>query len=140
MDLLLKRKIFTEKTTIGELYLAGQRVCYILEDVDRGLEQSMSLAEIKKKKVYGETAIPKGRYKVVITMSPKYKRLMPILLNVPGYEGIRIHSGNKAEDTLGCLLPGLTYTTDWVNSSRAAYNKLYRLIDKAKQDVYIVIV
>ena len=95
MELYLKREIFTEESTIGSLSIDGQFECYILEDCDRGLSDEMELSEIVARKVYGKTAIPYGRYQIDWTLSNRFKIMMPILLNVKGYEGIRIHKGNS---------------------------------------------
>ena len=130
MEIDLIRKTKTDKTTIGDLSVNGKFFCFVLEDKDRGLTQSMSLTQIKKLKVYGETAIPEGRYEVVITMSDRFKRRLPLLMNVPGYEGIRIHTGNKAVDTHGCLLPGRVKSVDAVAESTIAFNSLFVLLDK----------
>lgn len=91
MELLLKRKHRTDKSTIGELSINGNFECYILEDKDRGLDSSMTLAEIKAQKVYGATAIPAGRYRVAFTFSNRFQKYLPLLIDVPGYEGVRIH-------------------------------------------------
>src|SRR3972149_10690167 len=95
MELLLQRKIFTDKSTIGELFVDGVFECFTLEDVVRDDE--------KIKKV---TAIPDGIYTVLVTWSPRFKRQLPLLIDVPGFDGIRIHPGNTADDTEGCLLVG----------------------------------
>jgi len=130
MEIVLKRTDFTETSTIGELSINGTFECYVLEDTDRGLKQTMSLAESVATKVHGKTAIPYGTYKIVVTKSERFSKMkgkpvyLPILLNVPNYEGVRIHTGNKPEDTHGCLLP---FTTKGKNSgigSTAAFNKL----------------
>ena len=84
------------------------------------------------KKRYGETAIPYGTYKVEITYSPKYKKLMPEVKNVKGFSGIRIHSGNTAKDTLGCLIIGRNTQVGMVTESRKTYNKLFALLKDAK--------
>lgn len=102
MDLLLQREPSAHGCTIGELTLGGVLVCHILEDVIREVPGE----PVASWKVKGETAIPAGRYKVVITHSPRFKRLLPLLLDVPGFEGIRIHTGNTADHTEGCLIPG----------------------------------
>lgn len=82
---------------------------FILEDRDRGLKSDMPLADINRKEVYGKTAIPTGHYQVEITYSHRFKRLLLILVSVPGFAGIRIHPGNRHIDTEGCLLPGKTF-------------------------------
>lgn len=144
MELELKRSqgVLTDKSSISKLYVDDKYECYILEDKDRGLIQSMSLAEITAHKVYGETAIPKGRYEIVITESARFKRKLPLLLNVTGYEGIRIHTGNTDVDTHGCLLPCTTISKDMGKGSTIAFNNLYAKIETAlnsKQKVYITI-
>ena len=108
--------------TIGELYVDGAWECHILEDVER------------ETKVYGETAIPKGSYNLVITPSNRFKRDLPLLENVPGYTGIRIHPGNVAADTHGCLLPGRTRTDRAVGESKAAFNSLFAKCKQALDD------
>ena len=142
MEITVRREHFNDVCTIGTLTVSNDDIkLYTLEDVDRHLSQTDSIEQIKAVKVYGKTAIPYGRYEVAITWSNKYKRKMPLVLNVPALEGIRIHSGNKAEDTEGCLLVG--YTKDVVNNqilqSRAAIAELYMLIESAMQNgkVYI---
>lgn len=116
--------------------------CYCIEDADRGLTQSMSVSEIKAKKVYGKTAIPTGKYEVVISYSNRFKKLLPLLLNVPGFEGIRIHSGNTAEDSEGCFLPGLNRSFDSVTESRKAMIRVMAAITKAlkTEKVYLEVV
>lgn len=139
MKLKLVRKYRKETYTIGKLYVDGVYLCDTIEDRDRGLDDSMSLADIMVKKRYGETAIPYGVYKVEITYSPKYKRLMPEIKNVKGFSGIRIHSGNTAKDTLGCLIVGKNTQVGMVTESRKTYNKLFALLKDAK-DISIEIV
>ena len=106
MRLTLMRIANRPTYCIGKLYVDGVYVCDTLEDTDRGLDDTMDVEEIKKLKVYGKTAIPVGIYPVTITYSPRFKKNLPLLLNVKGYEGIRIHSGNTDKDTLGCILVG----------------------------------
>lgn len=129
MELKLTRTDRTEESTIGDLTVDGVWEAYILEDKDRGLRQDMSLEEIKLLKIHGKTCIPSGRYEVAITFSNKFQKYLPLLLNVPGYEGIRIHSGNVAANTEGCLLPGTFKNHDRVSDSRTAFKKLF---DKMK--------
>ncbi len=118
--------------TIGKLFINNKFVCNTLEDADRGLYQAMTLDKIKAKKVYGETAIPTGRYKVIITKSTKFGRDLPLLLNVPGYDGIRIHAGNTPKDTLGCILLGKNDKVGQVSNSRHwSYEVVQPMIEKA---------
>lgn len=127
MKLELKRQTFTDKSTIGKLYLDGEFFCFTLEDVVRD-----------GPKVWGETAIPPGTYEVKITYSPRFKRELPLLLNVPGFEGIRIHSGNAAKDTHGCLLVGYKAGKDIIWESQRAFNDLFAKL-KAKRGEQITI-
>ncbi len=115
-DFVLQRKWLTPESTIGELSLDGKFLCFILEDT------------IRPEKIKGKTAIPKGKYEIVITPSNRFKRDLPLLLNVPNYEGIRIHPGNTAADTEGCLLPGLERSKDKVLASRIAFDELFATI------------
>lgn len=139
MDLKLKRIFRGDEYTIGHLYIDGDYYCDTLEDTDRGLSSDMSEEEIKRIKVYGRTAIPKGTYKVEVTYSPKFKRYLPILLNVKGFSGIRIHSGNSAEDTLGCILVGFNKEKGKVLNSRVTSDKLTALLRNTKEEIYITI-
>lgn len=117
----------------GERFGDGKNWCNVLEDTDRGLRSSMTLEEILSVKVPGQTAIPRGIYQVIITYSPKFKKKLPLLLDVPGFSGIRIHSGNKARDTEGCPLPGINNEVGRVNNSRYWTEMLCEKIDKAIQ-------
>lgn len=147
MEILQVRNIFTEKSTISNVFVDGLPECYLLEDADRGLSDSMSLEEIKKDKVFGMTCIPYGRYKIVVTKSDRFSRMaghdvyLPLLLSVKGFDGVRIHPGNKPEDTEGCLLPGTDKDVDFVKNSRTAFLKLNDKINLAlkKEDVFITI-
>lgn len=94
MKLLLHRKYLKPEYTIGTLYIDGKYLCEAIED------------KVREEKIDHVTAIDYGTYKIDLTMSPKFKRLLPLLLDVPFFEGIRIHRGNTAEDSSGCLLPG----------------------------------
>lgn len=106
MTLTIVRKEFTDVSTIGELYVNDVFFCYTLEDKDRGLKDSDSLLWINSNKIFGKTCIPYGTYKVQLTMSNRFKRILPLVTNVKGFEGVRIHRGNTAENTLGCPLVG----------------------------------
>lgn len=137
MNLKLVRTDFTETSTIGTLYVNGIQECYVLEDKDRGLEVHQPLAEIEKRKVYGVTAIPYGTYTVVVTKSGRFSQkaghdvYLPLLLKVPGYEGIRIHKGNTEIDSLGCLLPGKVKGVNKVSNSTDAFKDLNDKINAA---------
>lgn len=141
MNILVKRIAKRSTYTIGRLYIDGVKQCDTLEDTDRGLKQDMPLSEIQKKKVYGKTAIPTGTYELVVTYSNKFKQYMPLLLNVPGYSGVRIHSGNTDADTLGCILVGENKAVGKVLNSRATYHALFEKINDACKNgkVYITI-
>lgn len=139
MKLTLKRIAFKEKYTIGRLYIDGVYFCDTIEDKDRGLNNDMGLAEIMVKKRYGETAIPTGHYEVEITYSPKYKRMMPEIKDVKGFSGIRIHSGNTAKDTLGCLIVGKNTVVGMVTDSRKTYYKLFEIL-KGQKNITIDII
>lgn len=141
MKLELKRIFRGPKYTIGKLYVDNQYVCDTLEDTDRGLKQTDSLSSIQKKKVYGQTAIPTGTYGITLNViSPKFKDRswakfcngkLPRLLNVPGYDGVLIHVGNKPEDTLGCILVGYNKIKGQLINSTEAFKKLYSILGKS---------
>lgn len=122
---------------IGKLYIDGVYFCDVIEDTDRGLKDEMSEEEILKRKVKGETAIPSGIYPVTITYSPKYRKNMPLISNVKGYSGIRIHSGNTSKDTEGCLIVGKNKEVGKVLESRKTYNILYKRLVQAKERIII---
>lgn len=142
MKLLLRRIFKGPSYTIGKLFINGVYECDTLEDQDRGLTSQMSLEEIKAKKVYGVTAIPTGTYSInMTTVSPKfkdrawakpYKGVLPRLENVKGYEGVLIHVGNKAEDTLGCILVGENKVKGQVINSTATFYELMTVLLKAQ--------
>ena len=141
MKLLLDRIYKGPNYTIGKLYINGIYECDTLEDVDRGLTSQMLLDEIKAKKIYGNTSIPTGTYIVNMnTVSPKFKDriwakpyngILPRLEKVLGYEGVLIHVGNKAEDTLGCILVGENKIKGQVINSTATFHELMTVLLKA---------
>ncbi len=125
MDVRVQRKWFTEKSTCGELYIDDAFLCFTLEDRIRR-------AGFKVKR---ETAIPPGRYDLVIDWSNRFQRLMPHVLYVPMFEGIRIHAGNTHADTEGCLLVGTARDVDKVLHSRNAYALLFpKLVEACKRE------
>lgn len=131
MKALLDRKWKKDTYTIGRFYIDGEFFSNSMEDRDRGLRQDMNVGEIERIKVYGETAIPTGKYIVTMTYSPKYKRVMPQIMNVPGWTGVRIHSMNTAEDSLGCIGLGNNTKAGWISESRATCKKFEDLLVKA---------
>jgi Family of unknown function (DUF5675) len=143
MELTLKRTAPTAdgKGTHGELYIDDVFWAYTLEDIDRGLTQDMAPAAINKKKIGGQTAIPQGRYEVGMTFSARFQKLMPQVLDVKGFKGIRLHAGNTPEDTAGCVLVGFVKTENGIGDSRAAFHFLNQKIYEAAetQKVYLTI-
>ncbi|MEW5709836.1 MAG: DUF5675 family protein [Pseudomonadota bacterium] len=135
MRLVLERKWRLPQATIGELWRDSALLCYTLEDPVREVYDERAKAWVWDRafKIPGKTAIPSGNYQVVITESPRFGRPLPLLLGVPDFEGIRIHAGNRPQDTEGCILPGLTWTTGqpWVGQSREALAKVQGLIQRA---------
>lgn len=109
MHLHLKREFLNHECTIGTLSVDGEFFCYTLEDIEREI------------KVHGKTAIPRGTYKGIVNMSNRFRKLMPLLLDVPGFAGIRIHTGNTAADTEGCILVGYEKKENMIFRSRPAF-------------------
>lgn len=118
MFVVLERRIKMPEFTVGDWIIDGKKLCDTMEPTDRGLHQGMSLAEIKAKKVPGKTAIPYGRYKIKMTYSPKYKRMMPLITPVIGFDGVRVHSGNSSKDSLACVLLGEHNIPDTIDFSK----------------------
>lgn len=118
MDLSLVRRWLSHTASIGELSVDGAFESYTCEDTQRAPDEP---------KVFGQTAIPLGRYEVAISRSPRFGIDMPLLLQVPGFQGVRIHSGNRPEDTEGCILVGrlMALSPPQVLESRLAYQSLF---------------
>lgn len=131
MILTLDRKYKLPTYTIGKLYIDEEYFCDTLEDKDRGLTDDMTVSEISKIKIKKETAIPTGTYKVTITYSNRFKKNMPLINDVKGFEGIRIHNGNNSQDTEGCVLVGFNRVKGNVINSRDTYNKLFSVLSKS---------
>ena len=127
MDIEIKRFKQNDICTIGLMAINGAVTIYTLEDVVR----EAAGKPVEQWKVPGKTAIPRGRYRVTITPSARFGRDMPLLNDVPGYVGVRIHSGNTAADTEGCILVGLGLGTNAITQSRDAFNHLFPLISNA---------
>lgn len=119
MELKLKRDVLSPTFTLGILYIDGVQFCYTVEDTVRP----------NGEKIFGKTAIPAGKYKIIINMSNHFKKEMPLLLNVSNFEGVRIHSGNIAADSEGCIIVGTVREPNGVSLSRVCFTKL---MDKLK--------
>ena len=142
MEIVVKREWLTDVCSIGELTINGVFECFTLEDKDRGLTQNMPLAQIQNTKVYGQTAIPKGRYPVVIQYSEKHGKDLPTLRNVPDFGGVEMHPGNTDVDTLGCILVGTMRTSNSVLNSVKAFNSFFPKVQEAftkNESIFITI-
>lgn len=128
MKLELIRTDFTEISTIGNLLVDGIFFCYTLEDKDRQRKDGKIIPWNKNLKVYGETAIPYGNYEVITNYSNRFGRVMPLLLNVPDFKGARIHNGNTADHTNGCVLLGMLKHIDFIGSSKKAFGLFMPLL------------
>ena len=150
MDLTLKRIARKDTYTIGRLFVDGKYFCDTIEDRDRGLRQDLPASVNAAKKRKGVTAIPTGRYQVVMNVkSPKFSKrkayefcggYLPRLLNVPAFEGVLIHIGNTAADLEGCILVGRNTKVGMVTDSTATFKALYAKLKEAKGYIFIKIV
>lgn len=127
MKLKLQRIYKGKSYTIGSLFIDDVFFCNTLEDV------------VREKKIKHETAIPAGTYTVILSMSARFGKVLPLLLNVPNFEGIRIHAGNTAEDTSGCILVGENKIKGKILNSQATMAKLMEKL-KGVKDIKIEIV
>ncbi len=140
MELKLERKILNDKSTEGNLLIDGKWFCHTIEDKVRAKPNQWNSSV----KIYGETAIPYGRYQVLVTWSNRFKRMLPLLVNVPDFTGIRIHNGISEASSHGCVI--VSYKDDDKShrliNDKQAMNDLTKIIEKAqkKQKVYITIV
>lgn len=147
MEIKVRRIAKRQGYTIGKLSVDGKYFCDTLEDADRGLRQDMPSEKIKKLKVYGQTAIPTGRYAVTLgVVSPRFKDRawakpyggkVPRLLNVPGFDGVLIHVGNDASDTSGCILVGRNTVVGKVTDSTATFHALMGELLAADGDIWL---
>lgn len=131
--LKLIRDTYTDKSTIGRLYINDKFFCDTLEDTCRDLNKDGDLNDSGESKIHSKTAIPSGTYKMIINMSNRFKKLMPLLIDVKDYSGVRLHSGNSDVDTEGCILVGLTRSKDFIGQSRNAFTKLMTELDHYKE-------
>ena len=142
MEILVKREYKKKDYTIGKMYINGEYFCDTLEDTDRGLAQGMPLSELKEMKEYGKTAIPTGEYMVAVTFSNRFEKWLPLIHPVPVFEGVRIHSGNTAADTEGCILVGKNKAKGKVLDSRKMMDEFLRVLKpaiEACEDIWITI-
>lgn len=138
MRLLLKRIALRPTYTIGKLYINDEYFCDTLEDKVIDTDKSGKF-DGNEKKVYGESAIPYGIYNITLTLSPRFKRFLPRLNNVPHFEGILIHAGNKASDSHGCILVGENKEVGKVLNSKHYEKKLVEMM-KGQTDIQILII
>lgn len=129
---LLEREIFVPPTadcegaTLGRLYYRGQFTGYTCEDEDRQLET------YPERKVYGRTAIPRGRYRLLLTYSQRFGRELPLIVDVPGYRGVRVHGGNSPENSLGCVMSGRVRTARGVQGCAPVVNRIIGILRDAE--------
>lgn len=130
MKLTLKRIALRPTYTIGKLYIDDAYFCDTLEDTVRDTNKSGKF-DNGEQKIKGKTAIPYGTYEIKWTYSPRFKKYTPQLMNVPSFEGIRVHAGNTSADTEGCLILGENKQVGKVLNSRSTINKFYPIIKEA---------
>ena len=153
MEIIIRRTALKDGYTIGNLYILPEQAanedsitptqtinkekavpewfCNTMEPTARKLTSQMPQTVIRRHKIIGKTAIPTGRYRVLITRSRRFGRWLPLLLNVKGFEGIRIHPGNKPEDTQGCILLGFNHRKGYVLDSTQCVQQLMRRMTEA---------
>lgn len=145
MKISLKRIYTNNKYTIGHLYVDGTYICDSIEDADRGLKDSMTLEEIRSKKIKDKTAIPTGNYKVTMNViSPKFSKKkyykdfcggrLPRIVGVKGFDGVLIHRGTDENSSSGCLIVGYNKEKGKVLNSKEAFEKLYKMLDSANRN------
>lgn len=132
MEIKLVREVFTETSTIGSLYINGVFECFTLEDKDRKLEAG-------GQKVYAKTAIPRGKYNVINSFSNRFQKYLPEIQNVPQFAGIRIHPGNTADHSEGCVLLGTTKAKDFIGNSKVAFAAFFKKIQAVEKKEKITI-
>ena len=144
MEIFVKRENKKKDYTIGKMYIDGDYFCDTLEDTDRGLMKIECLDEIEAAKEYGRTAIPTGEYIVTITYSNRFKKMMPLINDVPAFSGARIHPLNTSKETEGCIGVGICDdpNKDWIRDSRKTFAKFMRILKpaiEACENVWITI-
>lgn len=135
LDLDLYRDVLTPSYTLGVMSADGAFLGYTVEDTDRQLENGGI-------KLYGITAIPRGRYRVIVSLSYRFKKRLPEILDVPQFTGVRIHGANDANQLLGCVGLGSERTDDGVRNCAMVKQHLIEMIDAAtdnKEEVWLEI-
>lgn len=131
MEILLERKWLKENYTIGRLYVNGKFFCNTLEDTVRDINRN-GIFDCGELKISGHTAIPYGEYEIIVNYSPRFKRELPRLLNVPHFEGILIHRGNTHKDSSGCILVGENTKVGMVLNSTKYEEELTKILKTAQ--------
>lgn len=139
MELRLIRIARLPTYTIGKLYIDDVYFSNTLEDKDRDYNHDGDLDEVGEKKVYAQTAIPSGTYKIILNWSNRFQRIMPLLLDVTGFEGIRIHNGTTAANTAGCILVGENSIVGQLTESREIFYRLFNILNKTIEPIEIII-
>lgn len=144
MKILVKRTFNNKLYCISHIYVDDVYVCDAIEDTDRGLDNSMSVSDIKKIKVYSQTAIPTGTYDLTLNVvSPKFVQKpyyskfcggrLPRLLNVPGFDGILMHRGKDEKSSAGCIILGYNTIKGQMTNSQQAFEKFYKILEEANK-------
>lgn len=133
MELKLKRRIHTGKTTTGELWVNGKFECWTLEAPDRDLHQHFPIEEIRRRKLLMDTAVPSGRYELTLTYSDRWKMYMPVVMDVPGFAGVRMYADRVAASTDGCILLGCSTGQNEVFNCRLALRNLLAKLKGAER-------
>jgi len=139
MVLSLKRIARRPTYTIGKLFIDGEFFSDTLEDKDRDYNLDGDITDPGEGKVMNETCIPAGEYEVILNWSNRFQRIMPLLVNVPGFEGIRIHNGTTDKNTSGCLLVGNNSIVGQLTNSHEIFDKLFHILSVTKEKVKIII-
>lgn len=142
MEIEVIRRHLKEHYTIGKMFVDKDPFCETLEDVVRDLSDYNHDGDFNdpgEGKIYGETAIPAGRYLVIVTWSPKFEKRLPELFKVPGFQNIRIHAGTNARHTKGCILVGENRQRGRLVNGPYYQTRLVQMIDESEGDTYITI-
>ena len=137
MNLDLLRDRVADEFTLGLFSVDGEAWGFTCEDTDRQLEKDLD--HVSEHKIYGKTAIPRGRYRVTVSFSPHFGRILPEVHDVPGFSGVRIHGGNTAADSLGCVLLGRRRTSNGCMDCQPVVDRLIAAIRDTTEDVYLEI-